>query len=145
MTYQAIRDAQREGKLSGYSLSELRQMRLVCIYWLQSQNKDDSGVKDSVEDEINRKEESEARSQEESTARQMHGEALAESRYATKYAFWSFLVALLASAIGIGAWMFPRAPHESHLPDVQAQPSVLFSPTNLTTNTVDQPQIGDRK
>jgi hypothetical protein len=45
MTYQAIRDAQREGKLASYSLPQLREMSGVCANWLQSGQKDDSHVK----------------------------------------------------------------------------------------------------
>jgi hypothetical protein len=56
MTYQAIRDAQRAGKLRDYSLAQLLEMSTVCALWLQSGNKDDSHVKDSVDDEIRRKE-----------------------------------------------------------------------------------------
>ena len=56
MTYQAIRDAQREGKLSGYSVPQLLEMSSVCALWLQSGNKDDSHVKSAIDDEIRRKE-----------------------------------------------------------------------------------------
>jgi len=60
MTYQAIRDVQRAGKLRGYTLPQLLEMSSVCVLWLQSGNKDDSFVKDAVDDEIRRKETQEA-------------------------------------------------------------------------------------
>ena len=56
MTYQEIREMQRFGKLSERNISQLLQMSTICAGWLQSANKDDSGVKDAVDDEIRRKE-----------------------------------------------------------------------------------------
>jgi hypothetical protein len=124
MNFNDIRQAEREGKLSDYDLPALRDMSRTCAHWLQSENNQiHTHTKDSVDKEIHRKEMAEAQKRADETSRQMHGEAMTESRRSTHYARWSFRVAILASAISLGAWIFPRVFPVSHPPDAARLPA----------------------
>lgn len=124
MNFNDIRQAEREGKLSGYDLPALREMSRTCAHWLQSGNNQiHAQTKDSVDKEIHRKEMAESQKRADEVARQMHGEAMTESRRSTHYARWSFRVAILASAISLGAWIFPRVFLTSHPPDAARLPA----------------------
>jgi hypothetical protein len=50
--------------------------------------------------------------------RNRHTETILEGRRAIRWAVASFGLASLAIAIALGAWMFPRAPHDTHPQDV---------------------------
>jgi len=151
MEFNDIRKAEREGRLADYSLHDLRDMSRTCAKWLQSGDyQHHAHTKDSVDKEIQRKEMAEAQKQADTVARQMHGEALTESRRATHYARWSFRVAILASAISLGAWIFPRVFPASHPPDAARSPApvmpqhtssppIIASQTNLPTTATGAP------
>ncbi len=113
MTSNDILKAEREGKLGDYSLEQLREMRRVCAHSIQSGNKSTLHAKESVDKEIHRKEMESTEQRGDAAVRRMHDEALAQSRRSTLYARRSFVTAIFAVAISLGAWIFPRVIHES--------------------------------
>lgn len=151
MNFNDIRQAEREGKLSDYDLPALREMSRTCAYWLQSGNNQvHAHTKDSVDKEIHRKEMAESQKRADEVARQMHGEAMTESRRSTLYARRSYLVATLVCAISFGAWIFPRvfqAPHPPDaarlqapaLPQSTSSPPAVVLATNVPTATNTTP------
>ena len=58
MHYYDISKAELEGRLSDYDVPALREMRCTCVLWLQSGNREAAQTLDSIDKEIDRKEQS---------------------------------------------------------------------------------------
>jgi len=100
--FNAILAAERDGKLSGFTKDELREMRNTCARHLQVHNQIATHAIGSIDNEIQRMESSEAELRANSVARQIHQETITVSQSAiriSKRAFWFSIVAFVVSLV----------------------------------------------
>jgi len=137
MDFNNILTEWRAGKLPEHSIDDLKSLSAGCVVLIQQRNPEAIHLKAAIDDEIRRKETAEFQKQADLKANERHFEAMTESRSATHYAKWSCIVAAIAAAISLGAWMLPR---DSHEPNQQGAPSLSAPPqTSLSVKPAAPP------